>query len=323
MNFSTNQVMQLFVLANGETAEVVKIYTPDKSAVRGYIVKIKKGNEVIDTTDIIDAKNILSVTEALASSANEQLKRKGLLVKLNSKVNSGAPAAGEEYIMTLVFRGYGDEDTIFKKAYARAGKGDTAASLLQKLATNLLENKDVEYSPLYELRTTAGAEITKANIASITADGFYIVEPVPYWSLARFSETLMNIDVQTAPIVVDSNEENQWLDTYKFAPVSLGTVPVIPNTHKVADLEYFCKGERGTSNALVGWPDTPDYVAKVNPNSTKGYDILTVHCAFVGANASNQKSEKDLVFITEGGASTLAEQLAGIKTGIADTSVGE
>lgn len=321
MNFSTNQVMQLFVLANGETAEVVKIYTPDKSAVRGYIVKIKKGNEVIDTTDIIDAKNILSVTEALATSANEQLRRKGLLVKLSSKVNAGAPAAGEEYVMTLVFRGYGDEDTIFKKAYAKASKGETAAGLLQKLATNLLENKDVEYSPLYELRTTAGAEITKANISTITADGFYIVEPVPYWSLARFSETLMNIDVQTAPIVVDSNEENQWLDTYKFAPVSLGTVPAIPNTHRVADLEYFCKGERGTSNALVGWPDTPEYEPKVNPKSTKGYDILTVHCAFVGANASNQKSEKDIVFIAEGGTAELNAELADIKKDLADTSV--
>lgn len=323
MNFSTNQVMQLFVLANGETAEVVKIKTPDGSAVRGYIVQIKKGEEVIDTTDIIDAKNILSVTEALAKSETEQLKRKGLLVKLNNAVNEGAPAAGEEYVMTLVFRGYGEEDTMFKKAYAKAGKGETAEKLLQKLAASLLENKDVECTPLYELRTTAGAEITKANLSTITAAGFYIVEPVPYWSLARFSESLMNIDVQTAPVVIDYIEENEWLDSYKFAPVELATVPAIPNTHKVADLEYFCKGERGTSNALVGWPDTPGYEAKVDPKSTKGYDILTVHCAFVGANASNQKSEKDLVFVTEGGATTLAEQLTNIKTGIADTTVGE
>lgn len=311
MNFSTNQVMQLFVLGNTDTAEVVAINTPDKKAVRGYIVQIKNSDgEVIDTSDIIDAKNILSVNESFAS--DEKLNRKGLLVKLNSDVNEGKPVKGEEYVMTLVYRGFGEEDT-YSKVFSAKVSDENPATLLKKLAKNMLDNLNVEYAPLYELYTTEGVKITMANYeTAVTANGFYVVEPVPYWSLGRFAETLMHIDVQTAHITLDGEEEQNWLAEYKFKPVDLDGVAAIPNSHRIADLEYFCKGERGTSNALIGWPDTPDYVAKVNPKSANGYDVLTVHCAFVGANASNQKSEKDIIFVAEAD-SDIEQGLAYIK----------
>lgn len=314
MNFSTNQVMQLFVIGSNESAEVKPIKTPDGNGVRGYIVKIKdsKGN-VIDNSDIIDANNILYTAESLAK--DETMQRKGLLVKLNSAVNGGAPIAGEDYVLTLVYRGFGEEDTYSKVFEAKAVANESAATLLQKLAASALLNMDVEESPLYELYTAAGVAIDNTNVDTITADGFYIVEPVPYWSLGRFEETLMKIDVQVAPVTLEGEEETEWLANYKFAamPSSVTAVKAIPNTHRIADLEYFCKGERGTSNALVGWPDTPDYKGKVNPDSANGYDVVTIHCAFVGANASNQKSEKDLVFVAEGGLETLSTKLTAIK----------
>lgn len=314
MNFSTNQVMQLFVIGSNESAEVKPIKTPDGNGVRGYIVKIKdsKGN-VIDNSDIIDANNILYTAESLAK--DETMQRKGLLVKLNSAVNGGAPIAGENYVLTLVYRGFGEEDTYSKVFEAKAVANESAATLLQKLAASALLNMDVEESPLYELYTAAGVAIDNTNVDTITADGFYIVEPVPYWSLGRFEETLMKIDVQVAPVTLEGEEETEWLANYKFAamPSTVTAVKAIPNTHRIADLEYFCKGERGTSNALVGWPDTPDYKGKVNPDSANGYDVVTIHCAFVGANASNQKSEKDLVFVAEGGLETLSTKLTAIK----------
>lgn len=314
MNFSTNQVMQLFVIGSNESAEVKPIKTPDGNVVRGYIVKIKdsKGN-VIDNSDIIDANNILYTAESLAK--DETMQRKGLLVKLNSAVNGGAPIAGEDYVLTLVYRGFGEEDTYSKVFEAKAVANESAATLLQKLAASALLNMDVEESPLYELYTAAGVAIDNTNVGTITADGFYIVEPVPYWSLGRFEETLMKIDVQVAPVTLEGEEETEWLEDYKFAamPSTVTAVKAIPNTHRIADLEYFCKGERGTSNALVGWPDTPDYKGKVNPDSANGYDVVTIHCAFVGANASNQKSEKDLVFVAEGGLETLSTKLTAIK----------
>lgn len=301
MNFSTNQVMQLFVLGNEDTAEVATTTGYDGNTKYLHTKIYDSEGNIIDSTDIVEKANILSVT--LSDASNDEIYRKALLVSLSPNVNNGNPIVGQEYIMTLTFRGFGEEDTISKVAYAKA-KSEDAAKLLQDLAKNLLLNRDVEYSPLYELMV-GDAIITKENadelIPTITKDGFAIVEPVPYWSLGRFAETLMKIDVQTAPVVLDGEEEIEWLASYKFTPVE---ELALPNSRRVADLEYFCKGERGTSNALVGWPDTPDYVAKVNPKSTKGYDILTIHYAYVGANASNQKSEKDLIFVQESGVET-------------------
>lgn len=313
MNFSTNQVMQLFVLGSGDTVDIKPITTPDGATDMGIIVQVKDSkNNVIDASDIIDARNVMHITHSLA--INDTLSRKGLLVKLNSAVNGGAPIAGENYVLTLVYRGFGEEDTYSKVFEAKAVANESAATLLQKLAASALLNMDVEESPLYELYTAAGVAIDKTNVGTITADGFYIVEPVPYWSLGRFAETLMKIDVQVAPVTLEGEEETEWLENYKFVamPKTVTAVKAIPNTHRIADLEYFCKGERGTSNALVGWPDTPDYKGKVNPDSAAGYDVVTVHCAFVGANASNQKSEKDLIFVAEGGKTDLHTELAKI-----------
>lgn len=317
MNFSTNQVMQLHVIAENESAAVKPIYGVDGETVKGYIVQIKNGEEVIDTSDIIDAKNILSKTLVSADAANEKLVRKGLLVALNPKVNGGKPVGGREYVLTLTYRGFGEEDTYSKVVSTTGVAEEAAAPLLQRLAEALIDN-NTEYSALYHLYLADGTAITKKNLTSITDAGFYVVEPVPYWSLGRFAESLMNIDVQTNTIFDENSVEvREWLANYKFAAVpSSLKLAAIPNTHRVADLEYFCKGERGTSNALVGWPDTPDYVAKVNPKSTKGYDILTVHCAFVGANASNQKSEKDIIFVAEHGAEGINSVITGIESAL-------
>lgn len=311
MNFSTNQVMQLFVLGSKDTVEVKPIKTPDGATDRGVIVQVKdsKGN-VIDTSDTIDLQNILYASQSLA--VNDKVSRKALYVYLNSEVNGGDPIEGQDYVMTLTYRGFGEEDTYSKVFEAKAAADETAATLLQKLAYSALLNADVEETPLYELYSPEGDVIDINNIGDITANGFVIVEPVPYWSLGRFAETLMNIDVQTAPVILAGDEVSNWLAKYKFMGIdsSFKDAFMIPNTHKIADLEYFCKGERGTSNALVGWPDTPDYKGKVNPDSANGYDVVTIHCAFVGANASNQKSEKDLIFVAEGGNESLHTELA-------------
>jgi len=317
MNFSTNQVMQLFVLGENEAAEVKKVIVPGGNPenfddVKGFLIQVlNEEGEVIDVTDFIEKANILSITESAAR--DNVLYRKGLPVALSSEVNGGKPVKGEEYVMTLVYRGFGEEDT-YSKVFSAKATDENPATLLKALAKNMLANLDVEYSPLYELYTGEGVKITMANYeTAVTAEGFCIVEPVPYWSLGRFAETLMTIDVHTAPITLDGEDENAWLAYYKFMPLQGEIVEGLPNSKRIADLEYFCKGERGTSNALVGWPDTPDYVAKVNPKSANGYDILTIHYAYVGPNASNQKSEKDLIFVSEAG-SNVEQGLNYIKT---------
>lgn len=297
---STNQVTQFFVVEN--TAVLKEIKDPKGTAITGYQIVV----DGKDTTDVIPAKQVLGVNFAAANNDSEIMYRKALKIKLASAVNEGNPVAGQDYILSLKFRGHiGEEDTIEKVAMAHATATDTAATLLQKLAKSFIDNASVEVSPLYEVMNINGGQLE--DISTITAEGFVIIEANPYWRLGTFQETLAKIDVATRPIIVAGDEEDAWLDSYKFvADTAEDYVGGIRNTHKVADMEYFYKGERGVTAFKNAPYDTQIPVdLKVDANYTSGYDILTIHYAYVGANASNQKSEKDIVLVCKSGAGFL------------------
>lgn len=290
---STNQVTQFFVVE--KSAVLKEIKDPKGTAITGYQIVV----DGTDTTDVIPAKQVLGVNFASASGASEKMYRKALKVKLASAINEGNPVAGQDYILSLKFRGHiGEEDTIEKVAMAHATATDTAATLLQKLAKSLIDNAAVEFNPLYEIHAVDSKDVL-TDVSTITADGFVIVEAKPYWRLGTFQETLAKIEVATRPIIVAGDEEDAWLDSYRFVADTEGTcADAILNTHKVADMEYFYKGERGVTAFKNAPYDAQMPVdLKVDANHTAGYDILTIHYAYVGANASNQKSEKDIVLV--------------------------
>lgn len=290
---STNQVTQFFVVENSAVLKEIK--DPKGTAVTGYQIVV----DGKDTTDVIPAKQVLGVNFASAESDSEKMYRKYLEVRLSSAVNEGAPVAGQDYILSLKFRGHiGEEDTIEKVAMAHATATDTAATLLQKLAKSLIDNASVEVNPLYEIHGL-NSKTLLTDVSSITAEGFAIVEAKPYWRLGTFQETLAKIDVATRPIIVAGDEEDAWLESYKLvADTDDDYTDVIINTHKVADMEYFYKGERGvTAFKNVPYDAQIPVDLKVDANNNTGYDILTIHYAYVGANASNQKSEKDIVLV--------------------------
>ena len=298
---STNQVTQFFVVE--KTAVLKKIKDPSGTVVTGYQVVVDDR----DTTDVIPAKHVLGVNKVLATADSEKLFRKALKVKLSADINGGAPVAGQDYIISLKFRGLiGEEDTIEKVAMAHATASDTAATLLQKLAQSFIDNASVEENPLYEVKTVAGAALSN-DVSTITEEGFVIVEAKPYWRMGTFIEALAKIDVSTRPIILSGDEEDKWLDSYKFVADKEGTYSTaIMNTHRVADMEYFYKGERGVSAGLNAPYDLQIPLdLRVDAGHAAGYDILTIHYAYVGANASNQKSEKDAVLVCKSGAGFL------------------
>lgn len=153
-----------------------------------------------------------------------------------------------------------------------------------------------------DVSATGEAEINSTTVAS----GFIIKEAKPYWQLGSFPERTATIEIGTSPIIASGVERNDWLvdgsgNPAKFVPES---TPSIVNSHKIADLEYFCKGEKGNPNALANWPDNIKPELLVNPDSSTGYSTLAVHYAYVGDNQSNQKSERDAIFAVDGTTTT-------------------
>ena len=69
----------------------------------------------------------------------------------------------------------------------------------------------------------------------------------------------------------------------------------IPDGHKIADLEYFCMGERGDVYRMVGFPNVIRTKYLVNPDLK--YNTIDIHYAYVGSNEAVQKSEKDITIV--------------------------
>lgn len=296
---STNQVAQFYV-AN----KITPVRYKTSNGKYGTSFKITYGNTE-ETTDFIEWGKVINWNVAAPDNESEILTRKALKVALSADVNGGAPVPGQDYVVCLRFRGdIGEEDTIEKVFEAHAKTGDTVATFLQRLAKSAIQNASTDYTPLYSVVKADGTEITEATLEADITDCFYLVEAYPYWRLGTFKETLAKIDVLTRPIIVNSDEEDKWLESYKFtaftAATAAGKPVAIKNTHKVADMEYFYKGERGNS-AFLNHPYDAQIPVEllVDPYYTNGYYILTIHYAYVGDNASNQKSEKDIIIVYE------------------------
>lgn len=306
---STNQVGQMFVV--NKSVAIKKLLDREGGDVKGFNLIVDDE----DTTDFVTKGQILDMNVKKATDDSEILNRKYLQVKLNPDVNGGIPVAGQDYVIALKFRGdIGEEDVIEKVAMAHCYASDfvgadataknkaAVAKLLQRLAQSFIDNAECDAEPLYVVTTAGYAKLN--DVTTVDETGFCIVEAAPYWRLGTFKESLAKIDVMTRPIILDSDEVEDWLYTHKFVKTAHGdNVPKIVNTHKVADMEYFYKGERGTSAFLNHPYDIQIPVKlKVDQDSTDGYDLITIHYYYTGANASNQKSEKDLILAIENGA---------------------
>lgn len=287
-NISTNQVSQFFVAKS-----TVDIVNSAKDSSYYIIIDGKERTDLIQS-----AAHVKSVTVAASTDASQKLQRKGFLIKLNEEVNGGNAVVGQHYNVSVTFRCPAGEQLAYHKFAEAYAKTEDAATLLQGLAKSFLANQNVEPEALYQLILPNGTAITKANITSITADGFYVVEPVPTWVLGIFPQTLMKMSIATAPITLNGEEETEILSSYK--PVVAPGVAAIPNSKKVADLEYFCKGERGNSAAL----DAPRCAQinpglQIDPEDTAGYNLLVAHVSFVGEEVHNQASDKDIIIATK------------------------
>lgn len=117
-----------------------------------------------------------------------------------------------------------------------------------------------------------------------------IVEEVPQeWILGTFPQVPVNFTLMPDTIVVNG-DDRIWGLVEKQASTNS-----IPDGHKIADLEYFCMGERGDVYRMVGFPNVIRTKYLVNPDLK--YNTIDIHYAYVGSNEAVQKSEKDITIV--------------------------
>lgn len=300
--FSTNQVRQLYVAKALKTLHVLASDDAGSIAVKNDTAKNHlyfeyKGADNLMRSDLIDIKNILYAKATDADDMAHELK--SVTVTLATDVNGGAPVAGQDYILRIVFRQYvgmSDEDQYFKYGMVHAYAGMTASDFYKKLALSLAKNFSREVVPLVKFTLTNSEDeavpvdaTTKESSLTETYTALVIDEVEQPWRLGIMEQTPVYFTVQPTTITVNG-DERIWGTVEDTDPA--GT---IDNGKKIADLEYFCMGERGDIYRGVGFPNNIPTTYLVDP--TVKYNVIDIHYAYVGSNESVQKSEKTITLV--------------------------
>lgn len=322
--FSTNQVRQLYVAEALKSSNVIATDAAGSIAVKSDTAKTHlyfeyMGAGGMTRSDLIDIKNILYAKATDADDLAHDLAKYKLT--LDASVNGGIPVAGQDYILRIAFRNYiglSEEDQYFKYGMVHAVADMTASDFYKTLALSLVKNFNREEEGLLKFYLeTGGADAgtvagtptevtkdTKESTLTGTYTGIVIEEAPQEWILGVKEQVPVNFTLQPGTITA-SGDDRIWGTVKKVASTNS-----IPDGHKIADLEYFCMGERGDVYRMVGFPNVIRTKYLVDPDVK--YNVIDIHYAYVGPNESVQKSEKDITLVVPkvGAANSASNKLA-------------
>lgn len=322
--FNTNQVRQLYVATSVKSPHVLASDVAGSIAVKNDTAKNHlyfeyKGVDNLMRSDLISIKNILYAKATDAKNMATNIK--SVTVALDATVNEGNPVAGQDYNLRITFRQYvgmSDEDTNFRYGSTHAYSGMSADEFYKTLALSIAENSSRDVVPLIKVEVHSKATKSKGDFDT---NGYMVVTPTTkdngvsdktnsYWNgasavindidsiriseveqpwrLGVMAQTPVYFTVNPVPVIVEG-DERIW------ATITEGTNGTINNGKKIADLEYFCMGERGDMYRGIGFPNNIVTSYLVDPS--KAYYTFDIHYAYVGDNESVQKSEKDITIV--------------------------
>ena len=323
--FSTNQVRQLYVALDVETSghvlasDIAGTIALKNDTAKNHLYFEYKGADNLMRSDLIDIKNILYAKATAPEAMARDLK--SVTVALDSNVNGGTPVAGQDYILRIAFRQYvgmSDEDQYFKYGMVHAYAGMDADEFYKVLAQSIAKNFSREVVPLIKIEVHSAA--TK-NKGGFDAKGYMEVTPStkdtgatnstnPYydgtsavisdidsiriteveqpWRLGIMAQTPVYFTAQPTTVLVNG-DDRIW------GTVTESTNGTVGNGKAIADLEYFCMGERGDIYRGVGFPNNIPTTYLVDPSKT--YYTFDIHYAYVGSNEAVQKSEKTITIV--------------------------
>ena len=330
--FSTNQARHLYVLKNFQEATNVTSFKNAGEAIIGatkdakdvFIKYIGMGGQV--RTDLIPKSKVLSAT--LLTKDKDRTPLKSVLVQLNTEVNA-TPIASQDYILRIAFRQYfgmSDEDLYLKYGMVHAYTGMTSSVFYAKLAQSLAKNFSRELvKPLkFSLVSGVSNDVNEGEVtefSKIKTDSSFVgsadfdattttytgvlieeVDQKDEWVLGTKEQTPVYFTVQPTTIMV-SGDELIWGKVTKLADdTSVDPKRYVGNGTKIADLEYFCMGERGDIYRNINWPNAIRTKYMVDP--TKEYNIVDIHYYQDEGGENPQKSEKTITFVYDNDALT-------------------
>lgn len=308
-NFSVNQVRHLYAATALGTADTktkrMKETTVGAIMLSGdndTIYFEYQGNGGRMRSDLIKADSIVWARHTPAAMQARALKKVTVTLDTNYLTSDGNVIPGQDYIVRVIFRqfaGMSDEDTYIKYGIVHGAKGMTPTDFYAKMKESLEKN--------------FSRELTKLLTFTSSASGLVIEEVEQDWILGIKQQLPVYFEVIPTTIVCDG-EEVIWGTATEGESTTK-----IPNSKNLADLEYFCMGERGDIYRQVGWPNYVPTKYVLDGNDKDGYDVLDIHYYYEGAGENPQKSEKDITIVAK--ASVIGSSTAGLIKALKDKGI--
>lgn len=302
-NFSVNQVRHLYAATALGTADTttkrMEDTTPGAIMVGGDTDTFYfeyQGNGGRMRSDLIKADSVVWARHTPAAKQARALKKVTVTLDENYLIENGdnkCVVPGQDYILRIVFRqfaGMSDEDTYIKYGLVHGAKNMTAENFYTKMKESLEKN--------------FSRELTKLLTFTASATGLVIEEVEQDWILGIKSQVPVYFEVIPTTITFDGDEV-VWGEAKEGKSAT-----TIPNSKQLADLEYFCVGERGDIYRQVGWPNYVPTKYILDGEDKTGYDVLDIHYYYEGAGENPQKSEKDITIV--GKAAVIGSATAGL-----------
>lgn len=297
--FNTNQVHQFYVAnaysetvteaSNKATIGQVKVID---NGIEKELYFLYKGANTLLKSDLIQVKNMNYMK--LIDAADMVIPMKKVKVALDSNVNSGNLVAGQDYVLRIAFRqffGMSDQDQYFKDVAVHATSGMTATTFYAALVTalNLAFSREV------------GATASSNPYLAFTSDanGLYIQEKPQDWVRGTMSQERVYFDVYPTTIYTGGDDVIWGVVTDQTPAKASATVGTnaIGNGKQIADLEYFCMGERGDQYRMNGWPNYIPTEYLVDPEGQ--YNVLEIHYGFTDTGVNSYRTEKDITIVSK------------------------
>ena len=296
--FSTNQNRQFYV-ASGYNATVTDASAEGTigavKCVDGEFYFLYKGVDNVLKSDRVPIKN-LDYAKAIAA-ADMIVPLKKIEVTLDANVNSGAPVTGQDYVLRINFRqfyGMSDEDQYIKDAAVHVTSAiDNAKKLFDAMKAEL----DAVFAREIGATKTSNPYLDFSVSGSGSSAKLVIMEKPQEWTLGIGSTQRVYFDV--IPTTVYTGGDDVVWGVVTDATVAKGSAVVgtnaIGNGTMIADLEWFCLGERGDQYRMVGYPNYIPTKYMVDP--TAQYHVLELHFAFTDTGVNSYRSEKDITVV--------------------------
>lgn len=280
--FSVNQATHLYKLSSDKTAHITtdgKVY---------FVADGAAGNGTL-RTDLIDKKNVMSVTKTTTAAMN--LKAIPIQLALaDAALKEGKVIPGEYVVRIIVNNYYGPSmyDGLIKHAAVFVGANTTVATFFTELEKSINANIKREIEKPFEVSKTESS-LTLTPIAS-------------EWKLGTKGVVVPSIEVVGVYKDFGNGFEEEWLVDTPAAAQEVAN----SGSQKLCDLEYFALGERGDQYRGIGWPNVVETKGVLDPKTA--YTVFTIHYAHVDSNEAVQKSEKDMVIVATTTDATAVEE---------------